>query len=166
MSISPPVVPLITHSVFIQVLSYYKVTLYPCPMFEPFMPSGLWYTPVGYAGTIYSFPDKFRIYGRAQMYICKCKYFQMKITYSVFIQVLRLNGSTLIGVASIRHALLNLAPRQRFSLKLRGHHPRRLINIHIIPSDNTKEPYPGIQGNSSTPDKVWKTVNRTCIQSR
>ena len=24
----------------------------------------------------------------------------------------------------------------------------------------TNEPYPGILGNLSTPDKVWKTVNR------
>ena len=31
---------------------------------------------------------------------------------------------------------------------------------------HTNEPYPGILGNLSTLDKVWKTVNRTCIQSR
>ena len=30
----------------------------------------------------------------------------------------------------------------------------------------TNEPYVGNLGNLSTPDKVWKTVNRTCIQSR
>ena len=30
----------------------------------------------------------------------------------------------------------------------------------------TNEPYQGILGNLSTPDKVWKTANRTCIQSR
>ena len=30
----------------------------------------------------------------------------------------------------------------------------------------TNEPYPGILGNLSTPDKVWKTVNHTCIQNR